>query len=293
MSGPELIYEMSAAIPPGEAQRFAMSRSRGSESRPVQELIASGRRSRVVKKINHYVERGVWVTDPPELTRDHWAGRQRWRIKALFPGAVLMPEAAEKIGVTLSVLDDWISKGLAPDGARPPGASPKAVRLATPELVEIYRQIAALRIPGSANWKADPRGVWVPTQKDTIECPSCACRFTVELTVRPVEPAAEWVGPTQSIGTTDPEPDEDVDEDVDDFDPDDPPSVRRGDELEDQLEPPLEAEPAVGVVEIDGQRRVIPMRSGRILDDELVARMERAVREAREAHVRLGDTATG
>jgi hypothetical protein len=268
MSGPELLYEMSSVIPPGEAQRYAENRRRDMDASrySTSELIAMGRRARTIRKINHYLERGVWVTDPPKLTRDHWAGHERWRIRALFPGAILMPDAAEELGVTTSTLDIWISKGLIPDAKRPPGGPPKSVRLVTPDLMEIYRRVADMKPPPNGHtWKTDPRTVWQP-RADVVECPSCACKFTVELTVKPVTDTT-FVEPAE----TDPppqEPDEDNDEDVDD-------------RLETEADAPKSPAPA--------SRAYLAMRSGRILDESLIQRVEDAVRRASNSQAGLVD----
>ncbi len=306
ISGPELLYEMMSVIPPGEAQRAAMERVKDPEKWSTQDLINSGRRSRAVRKITQMFERGVWVSDPPKMTRDHWAGHMRWKAKALFPGAIGMPDAADEIGVSLYMLDDWISKGLAPDGFRAPGAPIKTMRLVTPQLLETYRRIAELRpVPGRREWKSDPRAVWQkPTAQaaagvgNEIECPHCSGLIVVETVVR-AAPADGSAGGSAAGGsaaggsavgwTPDgviPQPTARVPAEavVGNAQLDNTPQ----DAQDDPQDVPDQPGAGSDSVVIDGQER-FALRSGRALDETLVKRMEDAVRAASRARASMVD----
>ncbi len=295
VAGPELLHEMMAAIPPGEAQRAAMARVKDPDAWKVHDLIASGKRTRAVRRISQFLDRGVWVSDPGKLTREHWAGHARWKVKALYPGAIGMPEAAEEIGVSLSVLDDWIGKGLAPDGFRPPGAAPKAVRLVTPDLVDIYRRIAALRPPPNGReWKADPRAVWITPAGggvNEVECPNCASKFVVELTVKPALEPKGWLPPggaAERISLPEPDPQ-----------PDSQPALQSVPDPMSEPIPEAVSDPVLQPVpepvgrqegsDVTTTLEQFAMRSGRPLDEGLVRRMEDAVRQARTARASLVD----
>lgn len=186
MPGPALVIEMMKAIPPGEAQRYAESRWKKPQEAPPRLLIESGRRRRAVKRVAWYVGRGLWETDPPKLTRDHWAGYERWRVRDRYPGQIGLTEAAERIGVTLRVLEQWIAKGLAPQPARI-SDTPKAVRMVTPDLLEIYRRIAEVRPPaGGLRWQVDPRSLWVGKPGTILQCPDCGSHFRANVALEAI-----------------------------------------------------------------------------------------------------------
>jgi hypothetical protein len=187
VSGQRLINEMGTKILPGPAERWMRAHLADPDARSRDDLVSNGRRRMCQVRISTMLASGRWETDPPELLKAHWQGELPFKVRDLFPGAITIKEAAEACDIPRSLLNQWITTGLAPQPTRVKQKG-TAVRMVLPATLAIYKQIAAIYPgPSRTRWDPDPRSLWKWNTK-RYACPHCGGEFTITNTVAPVQP---------------------------------------------------------------------------------------------------------
>lgn len=178
--GPSLLQEMSRFVPPGPALRLGQSMAKDPETRTRDELIASGRRKKVLTRLSKQLEKGRWETDPPKLTSEHHYAGATWMVRDKIPGAIPLIDVVKQLGTDSDRLIRWGQQGLVPPTIRLTATS---MHYVTPDMVDIYRQALEMAPePGKKSWKGDPRILW--QGKDARAEQSCPhCGESLKLTV--------------------------------------------------------------------------------------------------------------
>jgi hypothetical protein len=177
VTGAALVQEMGKAIPDGVALRFAQDNLKNAPGYTRAELIDRGKRRLAAVAIRGQLVRGSLVTDPSVLRKAHYALREPWKIRDLYPGAMSIRAAALIIGTTEYNLVTWIRRGDVPMPPRHDGRGPYLI---TPPVLAVLKRVAPYW--SGTRWKVDPRSLW-SDEPDGPACPHCGGRLIIETSV--------------------------------------------------------------------------------------------------------------
>lgn len=177
--GPKALRETARKVPPGPAGRDGKKRVRDPGRYTDEELMAFGRRGIARELLSQQLSTGRLLTDVGKLAKRHWAGNEPWQVRDTQAGYRTIPEAADELDVTESVLRTWIKNGFIPHST-----SNLGLRL-SPKDFEIAQRVRAVWPgPRKTHWPVDPRTLWsdgTPTGQPTLVCPHCSGKLTVTL----------------------------------------------------------------------------------------------------------------
>lgn len=191
VDGAALVRAIFARTTPQRALRIGMGVHRDSYEGQAAELAATpegmdylmrlGREYRAYRAVTSRVQSGAWECQPRKFRLMHVRGEYPFRVRAPQPEPLgpTLEDLSESMGIAVRTLQDWLTRGYAPDLIVNRATHMKHVR---PTDEWVWRRLKGLYVGnvGSENsaqkpkqtptgrvWLSDPREVW------QFVCPHC------------------------------------------------------------------------------------------------------------------------